>query len=116
MEFDFDAWTRLAKDDPQEFERRRQTVVRATIEGASAEHRERLEGIQFRLDLERERSATPLGACVRMNALMWAGFFRLRKELRRVSDPAAKSRPQESASSAKIISLQRYRTEHPDVR
>lgn len=84
MLFDFDTWARLAKDDPAEFERQRESALRALINAAPAEYRQRLEGLQFRLDLERQRSSTPLASCIRMNSLMWAGFHRLRKELLRV--------------------------------
>jgi len=111
MEFDFDAWTRLAKDDPQAFEYRRQDAIRSTIDSASVEHRRRLEGIQFQLDLERERSSTPLGACVRMNTLMWSGFHRLRKELNRVSSSRDDVSPQ-ARTSANVISIQDYRERH----
>lgn len=81
MEFDFDVWSKLARDDPAEFERRRELALRAAIDAAPPDFRQRLEGLQCRLDLERQRSATPLTSCVGMSSLMWAGFYRLRKEL-----------------------------------
>jgi len=81
MDFDFDAWAKLAKEDPAGFERQREATLRATIAAAPSEFRQRLEGLQFRLDLERRRATSPLGSAVRMNSLMWAGFYRLRKEL-----------------------------------
>jgi hypothetical protein len=101
MEFDFDAWAKLASEDPEAFEKQREATLRATIAAAPESHRQRLERLQFRLDLERQRAATPLGACVRLNSLMWAGFHRLRRELNAV--PRASS--QQPATSAKIIEL-----------
>jgi hypothetical protein len=103
MEFDFDAWAKLAKEDPAEFERRREAMLRRTIEAAPSEHRQRLEGLQFQLNMERRRAGTPLGACVRLNSLMWAGFHRLRKEL----NDAASGIPDPSGGkrSAEIIPL-----------
>jgi len=106
MEFDFDTWARLAKDNPAEFERQREAALRATIAAAPSEFRQRLEGLQFRLNLERQRAGTPLGSCVRMNSLMWAGFYRLRKELnqaaRRMPAGSEVGRP-----SAQVIPLRR---------
>lgn len=99
MEFDFDAWSTLARDDPAAFERQRAATLRATIAAAPEEFRQRLEGLQFRLNLERQRSATPLGACVRLNSLMWAGFHRLRKEL----NDAASGAPARAARNAEVI-------------
>jgi len=85
MEFDFETWAKLARDDPEEFERRRRALVRRTIEAAPADLRPQLERLQFRIDAVRSRSTHPLGACVRLNALMWTGFERLRRELGRAA-------------------------------
>ena len=107
MDFDFDKWAQLAKDDPAEFERQREATLRATIAQAPSEHRQRLEGLQFRLNLERQRAGSPLGSCVRLNSLMWAGFYRLRKEL----NAAARglSQPGEARPSAEVIPFQAAR-------
>jgi hypothetical protein len=102
MEFDFEAWTKLAKEDPEAFERQREEILRALIASAPPAHRQRLEGLQFRLNVERERARTPLGACVRLNSLMWAGFHRLRKELNGASQGTAQ---EPRTASAKIIAL-----------
>lgn len=85
MQFDFDAWARLAKDDPAEFERQRAAALHDAIKSAPVEYRARLEGLQFRLNLERRKTSNPLSACVRMQSLMWDAFFRLRDELNRAT-------------------------------
>ena len=41
-DFDVDEWQRLAVEDPQEFERRREAAIRAVIEQAPPEHQARL--------------------------------------------------------------------------
>jgi hypothetical protein len=107
MEFDFDKWARLARDDPEEFERQREATLRATIAAAPSEHRQRLEGLQFRLNMERQRSESPLGSCIRLNSLMWAGFYRLRKQLNAVASGLSQEDP--ARGSAEIIPLQPMR-------
>lgn len=110
MDFDFDKWAKLAKEDPAEFERQREATLRATIATAPSEHRQRLEGLQFRLDLERQRSGSPLGSCVRLNSLMWAGFHRLRKQLNAVASGTCDAgRP---SSGAEIIPFGEARERH----
>jgi len=109
MEFDFDAWARLAKDDPEAFERQREATLRATIAAAPEAHRERLERLQYRLDLERQQAKTTLAACVRLNSLMWTGFRRLRKELQTVSRGFAEEAPRTSAKVISLASHRRYR-------
>lgn len=104
MEFDFEDWARLAQEDPDAFERKRREAVREVIEQASPEMRRRLEGLQCRIDLERGRATTPLGACVRLNSMMWTGFHRLRRELNVATgrEPAGQPSP---ACEAKVIPL-----------
>jgi len=110
MEFDFDAWAKLAKDDPAEFERRRELALRAAIDAAPPDFRQRLEELQSRLDSERQRTPAPLASCAHMNSLLWAGFYRLRKEL----TAAASGTPPASPAvrqSAKVIPLRSARRE-----
>ena len=105
MEFDFDAWKKLAKDDPAEFERRRDAILQETIEKAPPAFRQRLERLQGRLDRERHRSTPTRTSCVRMNTLLWVGFYRLRKELNETSATTAAGRASPPTRSAQIIPL-----------
>lgn len=96
-EFNFDEWARLAQEDPARFERQRRELLDVVIAAAPAEHHQRLKGLQFRLDLERQRAKTPMGAVVRMNSLMWDSFLELRGALQRLADPTG---PQAVAATA----------------
>jgi hypothetical protein len=66
----FDAMTAIAKEDPVEFERLRQMAIDEFIESAPPDRRERLRGLQWRIDQER-RNRTPLSACLRISKMMW---------------------------------------------
>lgn len=79
--FDFEAWSRLWQDDPQKFEEQRRAALEALIDAVPEAERQRLRGLQCRIDLERARARTALGACVRLNTLMWASLERLRVAL-----------------------------------
>lgn len=72
--FDFDSWSHLARRDPGAFESRRRAAIEAFMAQQSPERRERLQRLQWRIDRERERSRTPLGACHRLSDLMWRSF------------------------------------------
>ena len=78
--FDFEAWAKLAKEDPEEFERRRVEEIRKVID-ARPDLRHRLEGLQFRIDAERKLARTPLKACLRMSTMMWDSFYDLKGQL-----------------------------------
>lgn len=68
--FNFDFWAGLAQCDPEAFEDLRSRYLQLAIERASPHHRRRLQGLQFRLDLERRRAKTPMAACLKFSELM----------------------------------------------
>ena len=70
-EFDFDVWLALAASDQEAFEKQRQALVNQAISSAPAGQQQRLRGLQWRIDKIRERSGTPLAACIRISGLMW---------------------------------------------
>jgi hypothetical protein len=78
--FDFEAWAALARDNPEEFERQRRAAINSLIASSPA-NRRRLEGVQFRIDMERRLAHSPLKACLRVSEMMWDTFLELRTEL-----------------------------------
>lgn len=73
IDFDFDRWRDLAQTSPEEFERQRRAVVDQLIEGCDGARR--LRGLQCRIDLERDRTRTPMKSCLRLSSLMWDRFL-----------------------------------------
>jgi len=72
--FDFDSWARLAKESPALFEVKRQATIEAFIASAPVNRQRRLRGLQFQIDMERQRAKTPLAACVRVYQMMLDSF------------------------------------------
>lgn len=70
-DFDFDAWRKLASEDPDEFERKRQATIDEFLRNVPESKRRRLRGLQFRIDMERRRARTPMGACIKISSMMW---------------------------------------------
>jgi hypothetical protein len=106
-DFDVDEWLKLAKDDPQEFERRREAAIRAVIEQAPEEHQARLLRLQSRIDLERRRAKTPLGATVRLQSMMWERFTALREALQQLTGEGGAPVEEVPQRSAKVLRFQR---------
>jgi len=105
-DFDIDEWQRLAVEDPQEFERRREAAIRAVIEQAPPEHQARLLRLQSNIDLERRRAKTALGATVRLQSMMWERFAALRAALLTLT--GEEQAPAEPAPrSAKVLQFRR---------
>ena len=70
-QFDFDDWASLALRDPEAFEARRAELIEEFLSEQPEERRMRLRRLQWRIDRERERSGTPLAACIRISRMMW---------------------------------------------
>jgi len=68
---DFDAWSTLARSDPQGFEECRDRVINEAILRAPAHKRQRLRRMQWKLNQIRNTSRTPMIACLRMNRMLW---------------------------------------------
>jgi hypothetical protein len=73
--FDFDEWSRLAKDDPSAFEERRIALIEAYLRQFPQPGQRRLRGLQFRIDMVRRRARTPMGACLKISSMMWESLL-----------------------------------------
>ncbi len=60
----FDAWSRLARENPAEFELRRERVVLAAISKMTTD-KESIQELSRRIDMERSKAGSP------MEALRW---------------------------------------------
>ncbi|MBA1146730.1 DUF3135 domain-containing protein [Ectothiorhodospiraceae bacterium WFHF3C12] len=69
--FDFDEWSRLAREDPSGFEACRSRAIEDLISQAPGHRQARLRGLQWQIDQVRATSGTPLAACLRISNMMW---------------------------------------------
>ena len=68
---EFDVLVDMARNDPAGLEELRSALIRGVIDSArTPQVQQRLEGLQFRIDLERRRSASPMGATIRLSEMM----------------------------------------------
>jgi hypothetical protein len=104
--FDFDAWAALAQNDPAAFELRRQQAIEALIQAASPAHQRRLRGLQFRIDMERMRSKSPMAACLRLYQMTMDSFYNgLLPQLNGQAGIDRRADMPESLANAKILSF-----------
>src|SRR5690554_3705595 len=79
MNFNFEEWAELARQDQVAFEKKRTADLRETIEQSAHSDgaRRRLNGLQFRVDMIRRRHRHALGACIDISNLMLSYFYQL---------------------------------------
>lgn len=100
-EFDFDYWSKLFKENPEEFERRRQEEIDKVIEAAhSVEMQHRLRQLQWSIDAERQASKNPLDALVKVQKRMWDSFHKLNCKLQELT---GNEQPPAVVREAKVI-------------
>jgi hypothetical protein len=81
--FDFDEWTSLAKLEPEKFEQRRSECINSLIKNSGRKDL-RLQGLQFRIDMERTLARTAMKSCLTTYTLMWDAFFDLNDALQKM--------------------------------
>lgn len=74
-DFNFDEWLQLAKTDPEAFEKRRQQAIDELIATAPVKHQQRLQGLQWRVDMERRKYKDSLVRCQKVFSMMWASVY-----------------------------------------
>jgi hypothetical protein len=93
----------MARNDPQRLENLRLKLTRSVIEGAATEQkRKRLEGLQFRVDVERKRARSPLAATIKISEMMCHSLAELHRSM--VTPLACDEEPEEQ-SNAQVLSF-----------
>jgi len=99
----FDVLVEMARNDPNRLEALRSRLTNDIIESAESEQkRKRLEGLQFRVDVERQRARSPLAATIKISELMCQSLAELHKSM---VTPLANERDSQAQNSAKILTF-----------
>ena len=78
----FDVLVDMARNDPKGLETLRRSLTDAVIAAASTDAtRRRLEGLQFRVDMERQRAASHLAATIRISEMMCRSLAELHRSM-----------------------------------
>lgn len=105
---EFDELVQMAKNNPEQFEELRETLIEDVISSARSSSQRRLRGLQFQIDVARKKAKTPLAACIQISSMMHESFAELRLHL---NDPWRAPEPQNEAPvAAKILSINEFKT------
>jgi hypothetical protein len=108
--FDFDFWKTLSARDPVAFERLRKDLIDEEIRKAPERLQRRMRGLQWQIDVIRQRYRDPLVSCTKLFEMMWEQVYGkggLREALIGAHTPTNDS----SRPAAKVISLQASQSE-----
>lgn len=115
----FDVLVDMARNHPDRLEALRAKLSQDIIDSASDEQqKKRLAGLQFQVDMERERARTPLQATIRISEMMCHSLAELHKSMvTPLVDESADKRAvaEDSGSAAKILEFRAIRQTEPEA-
>lgn len=89
----FDELQALARLDPEAFENWRTREIERIIQATPPHLRRRLQGMQFQIDAQRQLHPNPLGACVKISAMMHSAANELSHLLSEFAGPPHSNLP-----------------------
>jgi len=104
--FSFEDLAGLAIKNPVKFEALRTKLCQDLIKSAPKRIRRRLNGLQFTIDMERQKAKTPLAACIKLSYMMHESLAELQQALNNPEEYKLKRRKEE----AKIIQFSSLET------
>ncbi|MDO9478681.1 MAG: DUF3135 domain-containing protein [Pseudohongiella sp.] len=94
---DFDTMMQLHREDPEALERLRQDLTSELVNNASEETKRRLEGLQFRINMELRRAGNPTARFLKLSGMMQDAFSELNYCLNSPLDAIAEKQKSQSA-------------------
>lgn len=108
--FNFDEWLELANRDPDGFEQRRRAVIENYLGSLPPSKQRRMRGLQFRIDMERRRAHTSMGACIKLSSMMWDALLGpggLTASIQLLTTPQPYAMKTEPRRNAQVLSFKR---------
>ena len=111
LDFDFDHWSSLARDDPEKFELMRQQLINEVMEQAPEHMKNRLEGLQWQVDQIRNQSDSSMAACITISQKMWDKVYGEKGLLDALNEPERilKSLKERSDNPNNVIPIKNYK-------
>ena len=100
---EFEVLVKMAKEDPEGLEALRLKLVKSLIDEAPEDQQRRLKGLQFKIDMEREKAKNPMAACVKISQMMHDSFTVLRDALKDAQENHIKQLRQISLKSTPAV-------------
>ncbi|MDT8427283.1 MAG: DUF3135 domain-containing protein [Pseudomonadales bacterium] len=99
---DFDTLVSMHQADPEALEKLRTELTNEIFDQSPEFRRRRLQGLQFRINMELRRAKTPEARCIKLSTLMHDSFVELHECLR---DPFATLQRKSQGATAELIQL-----------
>jgi len=112
LQFDFDYWSTIAKEDPERFEAMRIAMVEQLIQQSPDKIKQRMTGLQWRIDQVRNRATNPMAACLLISKMMWDSVLGDHGLLTALKTPEKLLKPITHPHSSNVVPMNKI--EKPD--
>ena len=102
---DFDYLKLLANEDPEALERLRRLYCEKLIGSAPLRYRDRLQGLQFQIDMIKRRSKNPLHSCIEISKMMMDNYFDMQQVIMSIDNSSNRILPEKPCYSNNIVNL-----------
>ncbi|MBM9606323.1 DUF3135 domain-containing protein [Desulfopila inferna] len=72
---DWEEWVKLARQNPEKFERERKAAIEELIMSQPAQYRHRSRQLQWKIDAVRRTSPNALSSCIRIHDMLMDSFY-----------------------------------------
>lgn len=111
LDFDFDRWSEIARQEPEKFEAMRRQMIDDLIAQAPEHLKPRMAGLQWQVDQIRSQAGNPMTACLQISQKMWTHVLSENGLLNILKQPGKiLSAPEKDMTTAKILPFERPET------
>jgi len=107
--FDFNLWSNVAKQDPEQFELMRQQLIDDVMAQVPEELKQRMEGVQWEVDQIQNRAENPMAACFSISQRMLNKVHGEKGLLATLSDPKKILQDRKKMDLNNVISITKYK-------
>lgn len=72
---DWEEWVKLARENPEKFEKERKAAIEELIMSQPLPYRHRSRQLQWKIDAIRQTSPNPLSSCIRIYDMLMDSFY-----------------------------------------
>jgi len=108
----YESLIKLAEDNPSEFEAKRDELISEFIKSLPEKYQKRMACFQWRIDRIRDKTKTPIEACIAISNMMFDSVNKLHKQAREIQMELAGEISEYQRAPKPLAKILEFRTPH----
>jgi len=110
LEFDFDQWASIAKQDPEKFELMRQQLINELLDQTPDHLKQRMVALQWQIDHIRNQADSPMDACLSISQKMMDSILGENGLLNALNEPEKVHQSIKNSDISNVVSIKKYQS------